>query len=95
MDISSATLHVASPNSSSFLLLVQKKRSKEKDTRAEAFLQLSLQNQSTQPKSGPGLPTFLTVASPYACTSGGFPAAPELGFVSSTKYVYILSAKPK
>jgi hypothetical protein len=72
---------------SSFLLLVQKKRSKEKDPRAEAFLQLTLQNHSKQPKSGPRLPAFLTVTSPYAGTSGGFPAAPEYGFKSSLNIV--------
>jgi hypothetical protein len=90
-----ATLHVAPHVSSSFLLLVQKKRSKEKDTRAEAFLQLTLQNRPSQPKGGPRLPAFFTVNPPYASTSGGFPATPEFGFVSSVKHVYILPALPE
>jgi hypothetical protein len=80
---------------SSFSLLVQRKRSKRKDTRAEAFLQLTLQNRPSQPKGGPRLPAFFTVNPPYASTSGGFPATPEFGFVSSVKHVYIFSALPK
>jgi hypothetical protein len=64
-----------------FSLLTQRKVGKRKGARAEAFLQLSLQNHSKQPKSGPRFPTFLTVAPPYASTSGGFPAPPEFGFL--------------
>jgi hypothetical protein len=67
-DICSSRLHRESRYSSYFSLLTQRKVSKRKGARAEAFLQLTLQNHSKQPKSGPRLPAFLTVAPPYAGT---------------------------
>jgi hypothetical protein len=62
-----------------FLCSSKENEAKEKTPFAEAFLQLPLQNQSAQPKGSPRLPAFFTVASPYACSPGGFPAPPELG----------------
>ena len=50
----------------------KRNEAKKKTPFAEAFLQLSLQNQSAQPKGGPRLPAFLTVIPPYACRPGGF-----------------------
>jgi hypothetical protein len=69
---SSSPLHGESRFSLHFLCLSKENEAKEKTPFAEAFLQLALQNQSSQPKGGPRLPAFFTVASPYACSPGGF-----------------------
>ena len=56
-------------------------------------MQLPLQNQSAQPKGGPRLPAFFTVVPPYAGRPGGFPAPPELGFISELNKRMLLSVK--
>ena len=73
----SSPLHGESPFLLHFLCLSKENEAKERAPSAEAFLQFPLQNQSAQPKVGPRLPHFLTVAPSYAGRPGGFPALPE------------------